>query len=303
VSRVTIVSVSWRSAAYLEPLICNLREKASAAERLKVTVIDNTGGRDSELSRLSDAEVLPFTPAERNGSRSHARALDFAMPRIDTEFALVVDPDVHVFGQGWDALCIAELDRCGALAIGAPYPPWKIGKYHDLPSPPFCFFRVGELRQLGTSWMAYDATVRAAGRNFVLRQVGRVGLLLTRRRYERSAALREYASWAERRLGVCDPDTGWRVAEAARGKGHESVLFDVVLPGSTAFNAGSEAFQMLAREYELYTYAGRPFLTHKYGSAGLPWRTARGGDVGFWRGCIARVERELGGEHCRVAAT
>jgi hypothetical protein len=292
-SRITVLSVSWRSAAYLEPLLANLRAKAHDAGRLRVTVVDNTGGRDAELAPLTGTDIVPFISGERNGSRAHARALDFAMPRIETEYALVVDPDVHVFHSGWDALCISALERRGALAIGAPFPAWKVGKYHNFPSPPFCFFRTEWLRQLGASWAPFGPTRIAEGRDFVFRQVGRVGLMLTRRRYERSALLRGYASWTERRFGVSDPDTGWRIAEAASAGRYESILFDPVLAGSASFCRASDAFQTLAREYELYTFEGRPVLTHKYGSGALPWRTKRGNDPAFWRKCIERLEREL----------
>jgi hypothetical protein len=294
-SHITIVSVSWWSTAYLEPLLSNLRAKARDAARLRVIVVDNTGGSDPDLARLADVDLVPFTANERNGSRAHGRALDFAMPRIETEYALVIDPDVHVFYSGWDALCISALEQRRALAIGAPYPAWKIGKYHDFPSPPFCFFRTEGLRRLGASWVPFGPTLRATGRDFVLRQVGRVGLMLTRRRYERHAVLQGYASWAERRFGVFDRDTGWRIARAASADSYRSILFDTVLPGSSSFQSASNSFQTLAREYELYTYEGHPVLTHKYGSGALPWRTKRGADSVFWRGCLERLERELAG--------
>jgi hypothetical protein len=293
VAGITIVSVSWRSASYLEPLLANLRAKAHNARRVKVTIVDNTGGQDQSLSRLSDVEVVSFTPGVRNGSRAHARALDFAMPFIQTEYGLVVDPDVHVFRTGWDSLFVSTLERRGAFAIGAPYPGWKIGKYHDLPSPPFFFFRTERLRQLGASWAPFGPTRLADIRAFVLRQIGRIGRSLTRTRYEQSTVLRNYASWVERRFGVFDADTGWRIARAAGAEGQVSILFDVVVAGSPCFHSGSDAFQKLAQEYELYTYEGRPVLTHKYGSAAVPWRTRRGEDMAFWRDCISRLEREL----------
>jgi hypothetical protein len=291
-SPITVVSVSWRSSAYLKPLLENLRGKARDPGRLSVLLIDNTGGADTRLAELPDVEIVPFTHSEKNGSRAHARALDFALQRIKTEFAVVVDPDIYVFRRGWDELCLAELERGAAVAIGAPYPRWKVGKYHDFPSPPFCFFRTGAVQTLGAGWTPFGETRVADARNFVLRQVGRLGGLLTRRRYEQSAVVRRYASWAERRLGVFGPDTGWRIAGAARERGLRSILFDAVVSHARESRPGCEAFDTLAQHYELYTYQGSLMLTHKYGSGAAPWRTERGGDLAYWRDCIARLEHE-----------
>lgn len=293
-SRITILTVSFWSVAFVELLVENLRAKARDPSGVRVLVVDNSGGADAALARLSQVEIWPYTPGERNGSRAHARALDFALPRVTSEYMLIVDPDVHVFCAGWDALCIGALEQRGAFAIGAPYPAWKVGKYHDFPSPPFCFFRTEELRGLGASFVPFGGTRAEDARAFALRQIGRGGGLLTRRRYEQSTLVRRYATWSERTLGVFGPDTGWRIAAAARERGLASVLFDAVLVGSPSFDAGSGAFQALARDYELYTFEGAPVLTHKYGTGAAPWRTERGADVGFWREAIARLERELG---------
>jgi hypothetical protein len=302
-STITIVSVSFRSTGYLKHLLSNLHAKASNPDRMSALIIDNTNDRDAELARLSDAPftvlIARFNPQETNASRAHAKALDFALQRIDTEYALVVDPDVHVFYRGWDELCTGELNRHQAIAIGAPYPDWKVGKYHDFPSPPFCFFRTAALRQLGTGWAPFGATPAHDRRTLVVRQVGRLGNLLTRRRFERSELLRRYAASAERHLGLFGPDTGWRYAHAARQLGLRSILFSPVRAGAEPIEAcrgssSSHAFSTLASEYELYvTSEDRLMLTHKYGSGAWPWRTKRGDDADLWRECITRLESEL----------
>ncbi|HWP10036.1 MAG TPA: hypothetical protein VNN72_30040 [Polyangiaceae bacterium] len=297
---ITIVSVSYRSTSYLGPLLENLRQKAIDPAALRIHVVDNTNGNDLDIARLlaavEGARLVPFDTGKARGSRAHALGLDFALRDVETEYAVIVDPDIHVFLHGWDRLCVAELERHGAFAIGAPYPAWKVGKYHDFPSPPFCFLRVRSFRELGAKFVPFGRHRLDDARALVTRQVGRLGNALTRRRYERSALLRRYASWAEHRLGVFGPDTGWRVAEAARARGLKSILFESALSTAddAALAAGSEgapaALACLRHEFELYTYQGQPVMTHKYGSGAAPWRTARSNDVALWRDCIRRVE-------------
>jgi len=297
---ITIVSVSFKSASYLGPLLENLRRKAADAAALRVHVVDNTSGNDPDITRLlgsvEGARLVPFDTGKARGSRAHALGLDFALGAVETEYAVIVDPDIHVFKQGWDRLCVAELERHGAFAIGAPYPAWKVGKYHDFPSPPFCFFRVQPFRELRAGFVPFGSNRFEDARALVTRQVGRLGNALTRRRYERSALLRRYAAWAEHRLGVFGPDTGWRVAEAAHARGWKSVLFEPALstPEDAAAAAAEDgaraALACLRHEFELYTYQGEPVMTHKYGSGAAPWRTARSSDVELWRECIRRVE-------------
>jgi len=299
-AEITIVSVNYKSASYLGPLLENLRHKAADPGALRIHVVDNTNGNDPDIARLlssvDDARLVPFDTGKVRGSRAHALGLDFGLGAVETELAVVVDPDIHVFQQGWDRLCASELERRGAFAIGAPYPAWKVGKYHDFPSPPFCFFRMPAFRELGVGFVPFGRNRLEDARALVTRQVGRLGNQLTRRRYERSALLRRYASWAENRLGVFGPDTGWRVAEAARARGFTSLLFEPALatPEDAAVacvaDGARSALACLTHEFELYTYQGEPMMTHKYGSGAAPWRTARSNDVELWRDCIRRVE-------------
>jgi hypothetical protein len=296
---ITIVSVSYRSSSYLAPLLQNLFDKARDRAELRVLIVDNTNGADPELrgalSAVPSLTLVPFDTGPVKGSRAHAKGLDFAMSKLETEFAVVVDPDIFVFKDGWDRLCQSELARLSAFAMGAPYPGWKVGKYHDFPSPPFCFFQSAALRELGVGWEPFGETKLEDARALVTRQIGRLGNLLTRRRYERHPSLRRYASWAEKTLGVFGPDTGWRIAEAAAKRGLRSVLFEASL--ATAADIGSErphtereARARLVSEFELYTYAGEPIMTHKYGSGARPWRTPQSHDLALWRECIELLD-------------
>lgn len=296
--RITIVTVNWYSGCYLADLVAHLCAKAHDPQALAFLVMDNTAGRDGDLRELTavraQVHVEPLDTAGRTGSRAHAMALNRAMGLLATEYCLVVDPDVHVFEPQWDRFCLEELDQHGAAAIGAPYPPWKVGKYHDFPSPPFCLFNVEALRPTGLDWTPFCRGPLGDMGTFALRQVGRLGPIVTRRRYERSCWCRRWAAWAERRLGVFSRDTGWRIAREARRQGLRSVLFEtVVAPGHGIAVSGTpreRALAALAGQYELFAWAGRPIVAHKYGSAGWPWRTELGDDLEHWQRCIAMVE-------------
>lgn len=299
-SDITIISVNWYSSGLIKTLLTNMRQKADNPDNLRMLLVDNTNGEDDSLSQLQsigiDCRILPLDCKGLTGSRGHAFALNHAVEKVTTQFSVIVDPDIHIFRQGWDSLCIERLQEHDVIAIGAPYPFWKIGRYHDFPSPPFCFFRTEMLKSFKGDWTPYSATTLGRCCVFAARQLGRLGGLLNRRRYEQSELVRKYAAFAEKHLGVFSRDTGWRIAEEARNKGTKSILFHNILPDETdlAPVGDKEVFDSLVREYELYYYDDEPMLTHKYGTGGLPWRTARGGDEKYWRQCIETFEK-----HCQ----
>ncbi len=230
-----------------------------------------------------------------SGSKAHAFAINKAMELVQTEFVLVVDPDVHVFAPQWDLLCLEALSAKNAWAIGAPYPRWKVGKYHDFPSPVFCFFRRKLTNQLPMDWRPYNDCPWCNTGVFVIRQIGRLGGLLNRRAFEQSAAARSYARFSERWLGTFSQDTGWRIARAARQRKLASIVFDDILPeDATSLDAPTDpVWAELAREFELFAFASRPMLIHRYGSGARPWRTAKGNNESYWLQCIERVEAIL----------
>ncbi len=296
---ITIVTVNWHSAGWIRRLLDNLLRKSSGRHSLRAMVLDNTGGADSDLASVAAAGVpctiRPVDCRGLTGSRAHAFALNEAMGLVQTEFVLIVDPDVHVFAPQWDSLCIEALSAGNVAAIGAPYPRWKIGKYHDFPSPVFCFFRRDMVHQIQMDWRPYDDYLWCNAAIFVVRQIGRLGGLLNRRRFQQSPAFRSYAQFAEHEFGVFSWDTGWRIARAARHRKLASILFDDMMPqDAPSLNVPADPVWVeLAGEFELFVFKNHPMVIHRYGSGARPWRTAKGGDESFWLERIERAEAIL----------
>ena len=98
---------------------------------LYITVFDN----------LRQIRILKNKNRFKQRSLSHASALDFGLRHVDTEFTLIVDPDIHIFYKNWDEFCLKKIKGNHPTVIGAPYPQWKLGKVHDYPSVIFMFFK------------------------------------------------------------------------------------------------------------------------------------------------------------------
>jgi len=277
-------------------MLRNLHEKASQPDKLKTVIFDNTNGKDSSLEKLDSCgfqySIHKLNCQNLSGSRAHAYALDNSINHLDTEFTVTVDPDIHVFKDKWDQFCIDKLTEQKAIAIGAPYPRWKVGKYHDFPGPFFCFFRTETLKDLQTSWEPFPKTALGYAGKFIARQLGRLGPVVTRSTYTNYKFIRNGSAFAEKILGIFAPDTGWRIAEKARQKNLHSVLFKDMLPQDVCRKSDSadRAIADLASHYELFFYGEEPVLTHKYGSAKWLWKTKHGKDENFWRECIKDLE-------------
>ena len=268
---ITVLSVSWRSADFLRALIANLLTQASRPGDLRFLIADNTNGGDPELAGLDapGTQIVPVDVSRERMSLAHAIGLNALFARVDTPYVLVIDPDVAVFQPGWDSILTAIVSdpaRPQVVAAGAPYPAWKLGKYHDFPSPPFAFWRADALRALDPDWRPYARTATRRLADFGLRQVfwlprliDRAVLRLPRREFRAGR-------WVERWTGVVSKDTGWQIADRARQRGWRAAVFPVVsavesldgvAPGQGA------AYAALAAEFELYAWENRPFLTHR----------------------------------------
>jgi len=287
---ITVFTISWFSSELIKPLFLNLNEKAKFPERIKYVVIDNTAGEDKTLSQIRQiaipVEIYSNDARKAAGSVGHSLGLNFAMNKIETEFALAVDPDVYVFKNNWDGFCIDEINNKNYSAVGTAYPRWQLGKYHNFPSPVFCFFRAADLKAMGCDWTPFSKNPFVTGCDFVKRQILRCGLLINKKRYQKYPALRSFAMQMENLIGICSRDTGWRIAKKAGESKKTALLFNAVLPDENIPGHQTAAFEKLAGQFELYYYHNEPILTHKYSTSSRIWRTDKGADTDFWLQCI-----------------
>ena len=291
---ITIISVSYKSGIHLKRLFKNLYDKAENKQKLKFLVIDNTNGADQELNTLLP-KYLNISIVKNDGSSSqrsisHASGLDVGLKQSGTEYSLIIDPDVHVFKDNWDSLCLSYLDGSKNLVIGAPYPDWKLGKVHDYPSVVFMFFRTQELRRLNKSFQPFPAPLKRM-KNSLFRKVTRLGIIASKSRLNKSQFLRIITAYLEKLLGITSPDTGNDIIEAIRNKEYESINFEACLVHQLgSFNTNSYHDNM-AREFELYYHGDNPFMTHMYGSGVFHWKTSKGSDAQYWQELIENIER------------
>ena len=294
IKNITIISVSYKSGIHLRRLFKNLYDKAENKQKLKFLVIDNTNGADQELNTLLP-KYLNISIVKNDGSSSqrsisHASGLDVGLKQSGTEYSLIIDPDVHVFKDNWDSLCLSYLDGSKNLVIGAPYPDWKLGKVHDYPSVVFMFFRTQELIGLNKSFQPFPAPLKRL-KNSLFRKVTRLGFIASKSRLNNSQFLRIITTYLEKLFGITSPDTGNDIIEAIRNKEYESINFEACLVHQLgSFNTNSYHDNM-AREFELYYQGDDPFMTHMYGSGVFHWKTARGSDAQYWQELIENIER------------
>ncbi len=290
---ITVVSVSWYSSEHLKRLTENLLLKAENPEKVRFLIIDNTTGADVELAGaligVPSIEIKFHDPQSSQRSIAHASALDRALPLVQTQYLLVIDPDVHVFRIGWDRFCIGEVES-GKVAVGAPYPQWKLGKIHDSPSVVFFFGKTEWFNSVSGGWYPFPSFL-FLGWNFLVRKIVRLFGFATRRRLESSVLMRSITKWLEKLTGVTSPDTGWRYSKAAIEPDIERTLFDAeyVTDGSSA----SAGLSRLAEDFELFLYRGEPFLTHLYSSGISYYRTNNSENPNVWLSAIQESEGEL----------
>ncbi|MCD4653833.1 hypothetical protein K8T06_07840, partial [bacterium] len=285
---ITVVTVNWYSTYYIRHLFQNLKEKAAEPEAIRFLIVDNTSDDDENMNTLRNEweslEVISPSITHHNGSVAHAHALDLALQKIRTEFTLVVDPDIHVFAANWDRNLITEIKHRNAFAAGAPYPFWKLGKYHDFPSPVFILFRTQCFLELNQSWSPFALNKLRRVYNFCARQIVRMGLFATRERVIRSKTMQSTGRYLESLLGICGPDTGWLLADASRKQELTVILFSEMTVASDIHtkHRDPKTIRDLIEQYECYEYQSNLFMVHKYGTHSFVWKTEKGQDRDFW---------------------
>jgi len=295
---ITIATVNWFSAEYLEKLFGNLISKAQMPEKLHFLIVDNANGRDANLQEIktqfANVEIINNDPGNLKGSPAHACGLNVIMQNIKTPYALILDPDVHVFKKHWDAFLMDLLEHNNILAAGTTYPVWQMGMYHNFPNPVFCFFKTDEYRRFCPGWSAYDVNNLTLCWDFVRRNLLRFGILIGRRRFEDSRLVRTAWPRIEKFFGVCSRDTGWRIAQKAKREKIKSIIFQTRIVASKNFDP-SDPFAVLARHFELYCWQnGEPLLTHKYSTNSSVFKTVSSNNSDLWLQCIRQIEEKSG---------
>lgn len=295
-ANLTVITVNWHSIEFLEPLFSNINKKAKYPQKIKYLVIDNTNGEDKRLNYLKqknlNLSICPNDPKKEKGSSAHALGLNKAMDKLETEYGLIVDPDIHIFKDNWDAFCIDIIKNQGCSAVGATYPQWQLGKYHNFPNPVFCFFKTEDYKKINADWTAYSKNPLANFFNFCRRQILRFGIFINRKRYQKYPAVRKIFGFLERIIGVCSNDTGSRIASKAKRNNMKAILFKAVLPDDETIKGNNDSLINLAEQFELYSHNKDPILTHRYGSASKIWRTPKGDDLNFWKQQIILSEKQ-----------
>lgn len=280
--KITVISASYYESGLLRGLIENLVATAES-RALSFLLCDNTNGADVELQALASdtVRVLPLDQGKAVMSRRHGSALTQGFAQVDSELCVVVDADCRVLCRGWDRRCQEAL-RDGCVAVGAPFPPWKLGKYHDYPGPHFAFFRTAAIRQAGGDWRPDADGVVASVRDFLLRQLLLMAYCADAWVLDRDPRHHQLAARVERWLGVISKDTGWRIARGVRERRWRAEVFEPLRSHGDVRALVRSAHDRavlgrLADEFELYVWNGQPMVTHCS-------RTSRLFDLCLWTG-------------------
>ncbi len=293
---ITILSVSFNSSIHLKRLIDNFLLKSSHKENIKFLIIDNTGGKDKSLSILLNnpcqIRILKIKNRFKQRSLSHASALDFGLGHVDTQYTLIVDPDIHIFYKNWDEFCLEKMRGNYPTVLGAPYPQWKLGKVHDYPSVVFMFFKTNLVQSFGKTFYPFPKPHERLY-NSILRKFVRLGGVANKSRLGQSKKLRFICGWLEKKTGVTSPDTGKEIIDQFQKNRFRTIVFSS--PFSQHLNNKDEQeLKLLARDFEIYIYNEKPFLSHMYSSGVYHWRTKRSSDLNYWLSLIKKVEKKIG---------
>lgn len=292
---ITIISVSYYSSLHLNRLFINLIDKAKYPLSIQFLVVDNSNNDDSGL-KDSFREDLDIDFILNNGtglqrSVSHAKALDLGLKSSNSEYTLIIDPDVHVFKKEWDILCMNHILAKKETVIGAPYPNWKLGKVHDYPSVVFLFFKTNEIQNLGKRFYPFPGFFRIIW-NSIFRKITRLGILTNKSRLDKSKTLRFISSRLENLIGITSPDTGKEIIESMRENSFNPVIFDAPY-SSDLKNKEKQTQKEMAKYFELFLFDDEPIITHMYGSGVFHWKTKKGADIDYWQELISKIEGEL----------
>ncbi len=281
---------------HLKRLIDNFLLKTSHPENIKFLIIDNTDGKDRFLynvfKNFRQIRILKNKNRFKQRSLSHASGLDFGLRHVDTDFTLIVDPDIHIFYKDWDEFCLKKMQGNRPTVIGAPYPQWKLGKVHDYPSVIFMFFQTSLIQSFGETFHPFPKPHKRLFNSF-LRKFVRLGGLANKSRLGKSEKLRFICGWLEIKTGVTSPDTGRAIIKQFKRNRFKTIAFSSQYEQYFE-NKDKQELKLLAKDFEIYTFNDRPFLSHMYSSGVYHWRTKRSSDINYWLSLIKKVENKKG---------
>ncbi|MFL2982936.1 MAG: glycosyltransferase [Candidatus Neomarinimicrobiota bacterium] len=293
---ITVISTSYFSGEHLSRLFNNLLKKAEHKDSLQFLVIDNTNGSDDTLHDylLDILHVKIILNDGRNLQRSisHSIALDIGLKVSNSKFTLIIDPDVHIFKEKWDTLCVDFFQNNEKLVVGAPYPDWKLGKVHDYPSVVFIFFRTEQIKEFNKSFYPFPK-IFIKIKNSIFRKITRLGFLSSKNRLDRSLFLRKITKRLEKSFGITSPDTGKDIIALCRDRLFKSINFKACYPSMLENERFNSSQYDMAKEFELYFYKEEPFMTHMYGSGVFHWKTINGANKNYWKKLIKKIEKEI----------
>ena len=267
---ITVVTVNYYSSRLLHDLFTYLLALADQQNSIRLLIADNTNGADKEL-HLLDFKNMTTINVDTKGatmSTAHGTGLNFVLSKVTSPYVLVIDPDVALLTSKWDRKLIefVENEKSAYCTIGAPYPFWKLGKYHDYPSPVFAFWKTSLLRSLDGDWRPYAVTLPGRVNDFILRQFFWIPRFLDRFVIQLPARKKPISRLLEKMIGNVSKDTGWQIANNARKFGLKASMFNIVDDPKNLIDITDtrlNTLRKLASEFELYSWQGEIFITHR----------------------------------------
>ena len=63
---------------------------------------------------------------------------------------------------------------------------------------------------------------------------------------------------------------------------------------SSILRTKMQELKLLAKDFEIYTFKDKPFLSHMYSSGVYHWHTKKSSDFNYWLSLIKKVENKIG---------
>jgi len=227
----TVCTVNYYTEKYIYFQDYIFRELANNKDhrRLVCNVTPFNEGAEA-LSLLPRTEVFYEDTSGLSGSESHGVGLNALISRIDTEYAVIADPDSVVLLKDWDTVCLETLDD-QTVAIGTPYPPHAVNRYQGYPNQIFIFFDVAAMRSMDIDFRPENYRLRRA-----------------------KGQINKYIPW----LSLEDRDTSWNMPVKFREHGYLTHCFDFLKSN----DSGSVVLAPDARGDE-HHWRGIPIVSHQ----------------------------------------